>query len=84
MYLLFRWLRYYWMECWGYQGAWLMTDTDDKKARFSSSRWTRSVPNVLQKQGEYRSRILWFYSNKELRGNFHNSSMAFNDRERDA
>jgi hypothetical protein len=73
------------MECWGYQGVWLMTDTDNKKTkRFSSWEWAKSVPKSLHLQGEYRSRQIWFYSTLEYRNNFHNSSSAFEDRERDA
>ncbi|MCI4435617.1 MAG: hypothetical protein JHC33_02230 [Ignisphaera sp.] len=81
MFLIFRYIRYFFMEFLGYQGVWVRS-TGDEANRFNDSTWTKSSPELLKV--ETNSMVKWwFYTNKEYRDNFHNSSMAFTDRERD-
>jgi hypothetical protein len=70
------------MEFLGYQGVWLKS-TENEANRFNVSAWTRSSPKHLKVETDYSMAKWWFYTNKEYRDNFHNSSMAFTDRDSD-
>ena len=83
MFFIVRWIRYFLMEFLGYQGVWLKS-TIDKRNRFNEFVWVKSSPVFLTLDTDLYNLKWWFYTNKEYRDNFHNSSMAFIDRERDA
>jgi hypothetical protein len=71
------------MEFLGYQGVWLRS-TGNEANRFDVKYWAKSNPISLVLNDQlYSDKKWWFYTNKEYRDNFNNSSMAFTDRERD-